>query len=172
MRPQLSLKICYIKLSILIKNQVSNLFPFSINMLFSFSIFFFKIFPPPIYIYLLILTFSWNLISQIFWNVNLRKYLCRISNSQGYTWSHINVCHITFSWNLISQIIWNVNLRKYLCRISNSQGYTWSHIFVCHIIRISPLANQYCHPLWRWKAIIISYKTITRAMRGFFSLFF
>ena len=70
---------------------------------------------------------------------------------------YIYLLILTFSWNLISQIIWNVNLRKYLCIISNSQGYTWNHIIVCHIIRIFPLANQYCHPLWRWRAIIISY---------------
>ena len=63
----------------------------------------------------------------------------------------------TFSWNLISEIIWNVNLRKYLCTISNSQGYTWNHIIVCHITHIFSLTNQYCHPLWWWRAIIISY---------------
>ena len=71
----------------------------------------------------------------------------------------------TFSWNLISQIIWNVNLRKYLCIISNSQGYTWSHIIVCHILCIFPLANQYSHPTWRWRAIIISYSVMSLSFK-------
>ena len=73
----------------------------------------------------------------------------------------------TFNWNLISQIIWNINLRKYLCTISNSnsQGYIWSNIIVCHITHIFPLTNQYCHPLWRWRVIIISYSVMSLSFK-------